>query len=78
MDFEKRLDEVFTLQEERRPVIRSVSYSPAAIRIQFPNGDLWEYVVYDDVQLDNILRKYRRNMGKLVSVLRKHFEARKL
>lgn len=45
--------------------IRKILYSPAAIYLQYPNGDIWEYVIYDDHILRDILRRHRLNMGRL-------------
>ncbi len=56
---------------EKGPFIRYVQYNPAVIYIQFPSGDVWEYVLYDNWKLKNLLKSYRRNVGKLVSVLKK-------
>ncbi len=64
---------------EKNPIIRSIQYNPAVIYIQFPGGDIWEYVLYDNWKLKNLLKSYRRNVGRLVANLKKmNVEARKL
>lgn len=61
------------------PIIRRIQWSPAAIYIQFPSGDLWEYVVYENRWLQDILRRHRRNVGRVVAELKKlNAEARKV
>jgi len=57
--------------------ILRVMYSPAAVYIRFPNDDEWEYVIYDDAVLKQLLTSHRRNIGRLVSNLRR-FDSRKV
>jgi len=60
------------------PIIRRIQWSPAAIWIQFPSGETWEYVVYENRWLEDILRRNRRNGGRVVAALKKlGVEARK-
>lgn len=67
------------LSREAAPVIRNIVWSPAAIVIQFPNGDKWEYVVYDNAVLRRLVHSYRLNVGRLVAKLREGgFEARRI
>ena len=56
---------------ENGPIIRYTQYNPAVIYIQFPNKEVWEYVLYDNWKLRNLLKSHRRNVGRLVSVLKK-------
>jgi hypothetical protein len=61
------------------PIIKRIQWSPAAIYIQYPSGDIWEYVVYEDRWLRDILRSHRRNVGRVVAELKKlNVEARKV
>ena len=59
------------------PKIVKTVFSPAAIVIRFPSGDEWEYVVYDDAKLRQLLKSHRKNVGRLVSNLR-HYESQKV
>lgn len=56
---------------ENAPIIRRVQYSPAAIYIQFPDGNTWEYIIYDDLSLRQLLRRYKYNVGRLVAELKR-------
>lgn len=65
------------------PKVRSIQWSPAIIVIQFPSGDTWEYLIYENGWLETLMRKHRRNTGRLVAALRKwvvdgHITARKV
>tara|TARA_R110000868_G_scaffold118613_5_gene314553 strand:- start:1531 stop:1818 length:288 start_codon:yes stop_codon:yes gene_type:complete len=53
------------------------SFSPAVVYIQFPNEDVWEYLIYDDALLNQLLRQHGRNTGRLVANL-KQFKSRKV
>lgn len=53
------------------------SFSPAVIYIKFPNEDVWEYLIYDDIILNRLLEKHGRNTGRLVANL-KQFKSRKV
>ena len=57
--------------KKQSPVVGGVRWSPASIKIQFPNGDLWEYIVYEDRWLKRLLKSYGRNVGRLASELNK-------
>jgi hypothetical protein len=59
------------------PKVVKTMFSPAAITIRFPSGDEWEYVIYDDATLRQLLRSHRKNVGRLVSNLRR-FESQKV
>jgi len=50
--------------------IRYILYNPAVIVIQFPNGDVWEYIIYCNRTLKKLL-KLKRNMGRLIAKLKK-------
>lgn len=54
---------------EAAPAIVRVRRSPAAITIEFPDRTRWEYVIYDDLVLDKLLRRGRHNVGWLVARL---------
>lgn len=55
-----------------KPFIRRTQYRPAVLVIQFPSGDVWEYHINDDTLMDTMLRKYGKNVGRLVSMLKKY------
>lgn len=59
------------LLENAAPVIRRVTYSPAAIYIQYPSGDTYEYMIYDNRQCQNLIKMYGKNVGRLASMLKK-------
>jgi len=59
------------ITEDSGITIRRILYSPAAIYLQYPNGDVWEYVIYDDHVLKDILKRYRFNMGRLSSAVKR-------
>jgi hypothetical protein len=65
-----KLDEISGVE-----IVRTV-WSPAAVYIRYPNGDVWEYLVYDNATLRRILRG-RRNMGRVISQL-KQYDATKM
>lgn len=67
------------ITESDNPIILRTIFRPAAICIKFPNGDIWEYVLYDDELLRDLLKKYRFNVGNLVAALKRmKVEANKL
>ena len=59
-----------TITESSGIVVRRILYNPAAIYIQYPNGDIWEYVIYNNKTLRDIIKKYRFNMGRLSSAVK--------
>jgi|2_EtaG_2_1085320.scaffolds.fasta_scaffold00515_22 hypothetical protein len=70
------IDEAWVFSDEQiieaaGPVIRRVAYKPAVIYIQFPNGETWEYLVYEDKWLKDILKRHGRNVGRVVTALKK-------
>lgn len=56
---------------ESGPIIRSVQWSPAVIRIQYPDGSTWDYLVNENSWLKDLLRKHKRNPGRLVAALKR-------
>lgn len=54
-----------------KPVVTNVMFNPASVRVRFPNAELWEYRIYDNIILNNLIRKYNKNVGKFVSELKK-------
>lgn len=60
-----KLDEISGVE-----IVRTI-WSPAAVSIRYPNGDVWEYLVYDNATLKRILRG-RRNMGRVISQLKRY------
>jgi len=61
----------YICESSGKPVIRRVSYQPASVFIQFPSGDTYEYIIYDDNALNVLLKKYKRSTGALVAALKR-------
>lgn len=54
-----------------KPVVKTILFNPASVTVQFPNGESWQYRVYDNNILNNLIYKYGRNVGKFVAALKK-------
>lgn len=52
-------------------IVRKILYSPAAVYIEYPNGDVWEYVIYDDHILRDIKHRYRYNIGRFAAAVKR-------
>jgi hypothetical protein len=59
------------LRPRQGPIIRNIQWSPAAITIQFPSGEIWEYVIYENRWLQDLLKSHRRNVGRLVAAMKR-------
>lgn len=59
------------ISEDEIPVIKRIQWSPAAIYIMYPSGKVWEYVIYDDPVLKDLLRRYKYNVGNLIAALKR-------
>ena len=53
------------------PFVRSVTWKPAILTVQFPSGEIWEYVVYEDRWVQDLMRRHKRNTGRLVAAVKK-------
>jgi hypothetical protein len=66
-----RLRFIIENERHRGPIIRSIQWSPAALTVQFPSGEIWEYVIYENRWLQDLLRSHRRNVGRLVAAVKR-------
>jgi len=58
------------MTEETGIIVRKILYNPAVVYIEYPNGDIWEYVIYDNHTLKDIRYRYRHNIGQFVSAVK--------
>ena len=52
------------------PLIRGVTWRPAILTVQFPGGEVWEYMVYEDKWVRDLMRRHKRNAGRLVAAIK--------
>lgn len=60
------------------PQIVSKLRSPAAIRMRFPDGSVYDYIIYDNRVMDTLIAKYKYTPGKLANYLKQNFECDKV
>jgi hypothetical protein len=62
------------LESKDQPHIIVVKHNPASIIVQFPSGRKYEYMIYEESWLNDIL-KIRKYPGRLVAKLKKLVDA---